>query len=93
MEKRIYGCDKCKKETTRFNHLFNKPDDWKEVTIKWGQYNETRMLLCDECCEKLEIPIMKPANDSLTPKTVLDTEGTAQRLYDIIAEIIEENKG
>lgn len=88
MKKIIYVCDKCKKETMDFTKLWNKSDSWKEVTIKWGQYSEEKMLLCNECCEKLGIPVMKKAND-LSDKQ--DTKNTAQKLYDIITEIVEEN--
>lgn len=90
MEKRIYICDKCKKEIEETKELWRKPNEWKQVKIKWGQYDEREYLLCDECCEKLGIPVIKQANSSSVK--VQDNQNTAQRLCDIIAEIIEENK-
>jgi endogenous inhibitor of DNA gyrase (YacG/DUF329 family) len=75
-------CDKCGKEViTRY---YADAPGFKEVEIKWSQYRSKKFDLCPKCQKKLGI-------DEDTKGTNVSEETTAERLYDIIAEIVAEN--
>lgn len=75
-------CDKCGKKVE--TSYYADAPGFREVEIKWGQYRSAKFDLCPECQKKLGIEEFKNTNSA-------NEESTANKLYDIIAEIISEN--
>jgi ribosomal protein S26 len=89
MEKRLYYCDKCNKEFTETKAL-------KTITIGNGgsfdscsSYNRFEIYkkfdLCVECQKKVGVFIPEPATQE-------QRQSTADRLYEIVAEMISESQ-
>jgi len=92
MTKYIYTCDKCGKESIQDRQ--RTPETWAYVNINVDGYNSScdntgrfhsRLELCPDCMAKLGIPPKETKLDK--PQQV----STADRLYDIIADIAYEN--
>lgn len=77
----LHICDICKKEVIDKNY---KPNDWKAIELKYGQYNSRDFDICPECLPKLGIPVDEKGTNSVGNKDVSD------RLFEIIEEIIQE---
>lgn len=87
MLKYVYICDNCKKEAER--NVQTKPNGWKSIKIEYEQYKTTTLLLCPECQAKLGLPVDEPKYVSEVQMTSL-----ADKLYDIVAQIVSEvNEG
>jgi hypothetical protein len=98
--KEIYQCDKCKSQfevlPTQSSPLFNlniygtgkigdKYVDVKGFPASWNGYSSyLEMSICTDCLVKIGIKL----EEKESPQKVLST---AEQLYDIIAQIVQEN--
>lgn len=74
-----YHCDKCKKEV--------KEDEFASLRIGDARnYEKTKIDLCVPCQEKVGIVEKKGTETKVI-------ESTADKLYDIIADVVYENLG
>jgi dissimilatory sulfite reductase (desulfoviridin) alpha/beta subunit len=80
-------CDKCKTEETRIGDFFKKAGPkgfWNEVQLKTSHDEEKRFLLCPKCREELGLVVEDKAANL--------TESLADRLFEVIAEIVRETQ-
>jgi endogenous inhibitor of DNA gyrase (YacG/DUF329 family) len=75
-------CDKCGKKVE--TKQYASAPGFREIEIKWSQYRSKIFDLCPECQKKLGI-------EEDINSTNVSEETTAEKLYDIIAEIVAEN--
>jgi endogenous inhibitor of DNA gyrase (YacG/DUF329 family) len=80
----IVTCDKCGKQVK--TSYYTDAPGFRAIEIKWNQYRSKKIDLCPECQKKLGI------EEEIKNPNYTSEESTADRLYDIIAEIIAENK-
>ncbi len=74
-----FYCDKCKKEVEKDGFLTLRIGDMRN-------YEKKKIDLCGDCQEKVGI-VKKEGTETKKVET------TAERLYDIIAEVVYENQG
>jgi len=82
MQQTKITCDLCKKEVVA-NSLYNT--DFKRVTLEFGYSNKRQYDLCPDCLKKHGLTTEKGEEPSVSNPT------TADKLYEIIAEIVAEN--
>ena len=82
MQQTKITCDLCKKEVV-VNGIYNTK--FKTVTLEFGYGNKRQYYLCPDCLEKHGLVKETGESQPITEKS------TAEKLYEIIAEIVAEN--